>query len=49
VRIDFSGGSDRGFAAALAPGGAVVIAGDAATPDGAFDFGLARYIAPSAP
>jgi hypothetical protein len=49
VRIDFSAGNDRGFAAALSPGGAVVVAGDASTPDGAFDFGLVRYVAPTEP
>jgi len=49
VRIDFAGASDRGFAAALSPAGAVVVAGDASDGTGAFDFGLARYIAPTAP
>ena len=49
ARIDFGGGSDRAFGAALGPGNSVVLAGDASTPDGAFDFGLARYIAPTAP
>jgi hypothetical protein len=49
LRIDFAGGSDRAFGAAPAPGGAVVLAGDASTPDGSFDFGLARYLAPTAP
>jgi uncharacterized delta-60 repeat protein len=49
VRIDFAGGSDRAFGAALGPGNSVVLAGDASTADGAFDFGLARYVAPTAP
>ena len=47
ARIDFTGGSDRAFAAALGPGNSVVLAGDASTPDGSFDFGVARYVAPT--
>ena len=49
ARIDFLGGSDRAFGAALGPDNSVVLAGDASTADGSFDWGLARYIAPSAP
>ena len=49
LRIDFKGGSDRAFGAALGPNNTVVLAGDASTSDGAFDFGVARYIAPTAP
>jgi len=48
LRIDFAGGSDRAFGAALGPNNTVVLAGDASTADGAFDFGVARYIAPTA-
>ena len=49
LRIDFKGGSDRAFGAALGPNNSVVLAGDASTPDGAFDFGVARYLAPAIP
>jgi hypothetical protein len=49
LRIDFKGGSDRAFGAALGPNNSVVLAGDASASDGAFDFGVARYRAPSAP
>jgi len=49
IRIDFLAGSDRAFGAALGPNNSVVLAGDASTTDGAFDFGVARYLAPTAP
>ena len=47
LRIDFQGGSDRAFAAALGPNNSVVLAGDASDSGGSFDWGIARYIAPS--
>jgi len=47
ARIDFQGGSDRAFGAALGPNNTVVLAGDASTPDGSFDFAVTRYTAPS--
>jgi hypothetical protein len=47
LRIDFVGGSDRAFAAAAGPGGTVVLAGDASDTAGGFDWGVARYIAPT--
>jgi hypothetical protein len=46
LRLDFQGGSDRAFGAAVGPGNTVTLVGDASTPEGAFDWGLARYIAP---
>jgi uncharacterized delta-60 repeat protein len=46
VRIDFAGGMDRAFAVAAALDGSVIAVGDAATTDGAFDFGLVRYRPP---
>ena len=49
ARIDFQGGSDRAFGAALGPNNTVVLAGDASAPDGSFDWGVARYTAPTAP
>jgi uncharacterized delta-60 repeat protein len=46
VRIDFNGGPDRAFGVAAAPDGSVLLAGDAGSSDGAFDFALAAYRPP---
>jgi uncharacterized delta-60 repeat protein len=49
VRIDFSGQSDRAFGVARGTNGTIVIAGDAASSDGSFDFGVARFRVPGSP